>query len=67
MNVERAQAGAVKPVRVVHDQHHRARVRRVTQELKGGQRDAKWVRLEVAGHPKCRLERSPAAVLAAGH
>jgi hypothetical protein len=48
----------VKPLRVVDDQDHWARVRGVTNKLEGGKRDAKWIRLEFSAHAERGVDRS---------
>ena len=46
------------PVHVVNDQDHWARVRGVTNELEGGKRDAKRIRLEFSAHAERGVDRS---------
>ena len=55
---QRTHAGVVEPLRVVDDQDHWASVRGVTHKLKGGKRDAKWIRLEFSAHAERGVERS---------
>jgi hypothetical protein len=56
---EDAEGGTIQPVRVVHDENQRYRLSYLADELKGGDRNAVRIRLEVYAQPECSLEGLP--------
>jgi hypothetical protein len=54
-----AQSRAIEPVRVIHHEHDRAALGRLTQELEGRESNSEGIRLDLLAGAKRRVQRPP--------